>query len=638
MKKIFFAIGFLMCLSFECSAYPILYFSDLTDGVISGGHWGGDQEGKGAAVSVWGRNLGQSKGTSTVTVCGVTLSADEDFAEWGATTHPTVPLGMQRITFYLNSDMQTGPGTIHISTKDGDSNKIRFFCRESGTIYFLDPDDGNDSNNGLYPSHLSDNNGPKKTTAWARGHLEAGDVVYLREGVYNEHDVGNMFHHGSLFSFGSSGDVPNHHNGIENNSIAVSAYPQEDVRLEATEACGADVCLNRCIRMFYAGTQLNYWTFSKLSMTGAESAVELGGTGYDNGGTKNIRLVNIDGTTIYHPEINNGCIFSLYGSAKNMEGFKILGCYLHDQLANARGQIWEDVNHEERAYQVYVGGYGKIIDMEFGWNDMGWGSMGRGVQIYGHLPEDSIENLVIHDNWFHHNRRQAFILGGGDGGEEYEFVKSAYFYNNILSHTGWPTNDSWSTFQIGGISWGRYGGEFYIYNNLIDGTNLEFPPMHITGHIDSLDLKNNIILARPNYWDYYTYHPDGSPGPITAGNNLYYGAGAGRAPSWDTISSDDIDPLLVGSDPQSWEDYYLQENSPAIDAGTADPLHIVSKDFLGKDRPMDGDDSGTAELDIGPFEYDGRYIPPTDEEDPDDSDNPATGNGSGSGGCFIKTL
>lgn len=231
-----------MFLSFECAAEPSLYFSDLTNGVKSGGHWGGDQEGKGAAVSIWGRDFGQSRGTSTITVCGVTLDKNSDFAEWGATTNPTVPLGMQRITFYLNSNMQTGPGTIRVSTTEGDSNELPFFCRDTGNIFFLDQDSGNDSYNGLYPNHQAgSDNGPKRTTAWARGNLAAGDVVYLNEGLYHEHDIGNMFHNGSLFSFGMSGDTPNHNNGYENNSIAVSAYPGAYVRLEAIEACGAGV-------------------------------------------------------------------------------------------------------------------------------------------------------------------------------------------------------------------------------------------------------------------------------------------------------------------------------------------------------------------------------------------------------------
>ena len=47
---------------------PVLLFSDMTDGPISG--WEGSAT-KGAAVSIWGNYFGSNRGSSTVTVCGV---------------------------------------------------------------------------------------------------------------------------------------------------------------------------------------------------------------------------------------------------------------------------------------------------------------------------------------------------------------------------------------------------------------------------------------------------------------------------------------------------------------------------------------------------------------------------------------
>ena len=44
-------------------AEPVLYFSDLTSGPKTGL---GDGKGSGAIVTVWGRNLGNSQGTSEV--------------------------------------------------------------------------------------------------------------------------------------------------------------------------------------------------------------------------------------------------------------------------------------------------------------------------------------------------------------------------------------------------------------------------------------------------------------------------------------------------------------------------------------------------------------------------------------------
>lgn len=63
---------------------------------------------------------------------------------------------------------------------------------------------------------------------------------------------------------------------------------------------------------------------------------------------------------------------------------------------------------------------------------------------------------------------------------------------------------------------------------------------------------------------------------------------------------------------------------------------MVANDFLEKNRPMDGDESGTAGFDIGPFEYDGVYIPLADEVEPDVPTDTETGNRDS--GCFVSGL
>ncbi|KKP70682.1 MAG: hypothetical protein UR69_C0003G0020 [Candidatus Moranbacteria bacterium GW2011_GWE2_35_2-] len=88
----------------SAASFPVLLFSDLTDAPVSG--WEGSPT-KGAAISIWGRNLGTERGSSYVTIGGVNLTNDSDYAEWGATTNPTTASGQQRITFWLNSSLFT---------------------------------------------------------------------------------------------------------------------------------------------------------------------------------------------------------------------------------------------------------------------------------------------------------------------------------------------------------------------------------------------------------------------------------------------------------------------------------------------------------------------------------------------------
>jgi hypothetical protein len=575
------------------AAPPKLFFSDLTDGAISG--WEGSSS-RGAAVSIWGRGFGGSRGSSTVTVCGVALTKDSDYAEWSATSNPTVPLGLQRITFWLNSSMAVGPGTISVTTGAGKSEEIPFYCRNSGKIYFLDSTNGNDGWNGLFSASQGGGNGPKKTTAWARGNLKSGDAVYLREGTYSDHDSGTMYHSGGLLSFGTQGGVANHANGEANNSITVTAYPGELVDMQAGGVDGDASALRSCIYTFFAGTQLRYWTFSKFKMNASWAAISLGGMWGERVGLNNIRIIGIDATTDRTTTSQWGNILVAYGGAHGADHLYFYGNYFHDQMSDYRGQ-----QDEKRAYQVYVGGYGTLNHINFGWNEMGWGLQGRGMQIYGHHHDDSIDNLHIHDNWFHHNNRNCVVLGGGDGTQDYAFVKNAYFYNNIVSHSGYKNEMSWMTLSVAGtLDRGGAGGNFYIYNNLFYNEK-ETVAVNIDHTVDLLEFRNNIVITKPNNYQYFGYYPGNidsfvNSTTVRADHNIYFGDGDGK-PSWDQSTLSEVDPVLTNSEPENFSDFRIQESSPAVDAGTDAVASIVTKDFWGSSRPLG---SG---FDIGPYEY-----------------------------------
>ena len=50
--------------------------------------------------------------------------------------------------------------------------------------------------------------------------------------LYTDHDIGNGYHYGGLFTFGYS---LGHNSGTEGKSITVTAYPGDNVELKTNE-------------------------------------------------------------------------------------------------------------------------------------------------------------------------------------------------------------------------------------------------------------------------------------------------------------------------------------------------------------------------------------------------------------------
>jgi hypothetical protein len=144
------------------TASPQLLYSSAKAGPNQG--WEGSTT-KGAAITVWTRNVGSARGSSYITVAGVNLTNDSDYAEWGATTNPTTAKGLQRITFWLNSAMPVGnTAGLTVTVGGVTSNSIPFTVDNTGVIRFVSQAKGNDSWDGQYHDNsLGGSHGPWKT-------------------------------------------------------------------------------------------------------------------------------------------------------------------------------------------------------------------------------------------------------------------------------------------------------------------------------------------------------------------------------------------------------------------------------------------------------------------------------------------
>lgn len=316
------SLGLFGGVSLARAAAPAIFFSDMTDGPTTGFNGSAAQ---GAAISVWGHNLGASRGSSTLTVGGVTLSSDGDFAEWGATANPTVARGLQRITFYLNSSMLTSGAapntTIKVTVGGVSSSTIPFHCRALGAnhIYFVSPS-GNDAANGTSTAT------PWRTGKKLRTTLVAGDIAYLRGGTYTDVDDNYSTVRGGWISIWSQSI----NSGTAYNSIGVIAYPGELAQIGNGDLnyTGNPLPDKMVERFGSAGSVWNFWTFSKIKAVLAEGVgIDTTGSVTPNG-DDNIRYVGMDIRTTSTAS-GTGIAFTKEGGSQGSTHFYLLGNYFH---------------------------------------------------------------------------------------------------------------------------------------------------------------------------------------------------------------------------------------------------------------------------------------------------------------------
>lgn len=585
MKRILYLLIVLVLPVVSHSA-PIIMFSDLTDGPITG--WD-NAASKGAAVSIWCRNVGTS---GTITVAGQTLSSSnsDQVAEWGATTTPTVPLGMQRITFWLNPLMTTGgtyPNTTITITVGGvTSNTLKFHTRTLGSnrIYIFD-NAGSDTADGTIAA-------PKQHPYWFRQNAIAGDIAYFRSGggayVTGDTDSTNMIVHLQTTS---------RNNGTQGYSIAYVSYPGETAQFGNSKVGypgGAGAQGNAFVFASDGNHSkgVQYLTISKLSMIAWYFVYSAGGTG-TNESDGPVRLIGNDATTSYSTMAQGsgaGCMFDMNTNSSKYDVF-ILGNYFHDMCGDYVG----DVRTDHRVYPIYIEGYGVGGDRVYiGYNFIDTVYNGRQLQVYAHSATDTIDNLFVFNNHFSKTVaiQDAFIFG--QEGDVLGFLGNTYVYNNLMVGS---EPDGGTFFKVTGGDVGYERMNFRFYNNTlyhINNTEL----FYITGgsgapSSPTMKIKNNILFG-PAAAPLHTIAPCVTTN-LSGSNNVVYRL-SGK-PAWDT-SSLTTDPKLTTVPPTVYTHFILQSDSPAKEpagvnvssdmpaASQVPGLNIpsVSTDFLGEAR------------------------------------------------------
>jgi hypothetical protein len=541
---------------------PVLFFSDLESGPKNG--WEGSEI-KGAAVSVWGKNFGLNRNSNFVTVNGARLSSDSDYAEWGE-IGPARDL--ERITFWLNNNCQEGTGSITVTVNGTTSNALPFTVRD-GNIYFI-AKDGSDSNNGQYASNQGSGNGPWLSFTKANGlrndAIVGGDIVYVRDGIYNDVVYNNDFCIDTLLCYLSvTFEQP----------LSVIGYPGEWPILGSTVPYG----------VYIGSSESNPSSnlhFHKLIWENSGHAIEAGGT--------NFRFIG----NIFrdNQELSMGSVIELIITSDT----EILGGLFKDSGHNAD----KDIIHLLNPYGSL--GNREANNVEIGWNEFD--------HIIGDLDDPigssaiylnninvsyQVHDIYIHDNLMHSSPSATFYAQSG-------FSYNIYIWNNIIfdsSHFGK---------NRGNIDIMR-GQDIFLWNNTFHNVGSEaqgISMINLWGNT-SVESSNNIFHS-VNGQNFIS-----NDGSFRSINDLYYG---NNAPSDSGITI--LNPITAEPrfNNMANHDFHLQSNSPAIDAGSSNVSLLVTWDYDSNVRPMDGDNDGSVKYDIGAYEFLGPYDPTEPDSEP----------------------
>lgn len=550
------------------SADPVLFFSDLSDGPRTG--WNGSST-KGAAVTVWGLNLSTS-GTVYVGTTGSWVASTETAGTWGTTTNNA--RSMQSVTFFLNSSMASGAQKIKVTVGGVDSNELDFYVRTTGSIFFVDHTNGNDSYNGTRDTFVSGSNGPWKTLAHCRESIGNSNIAYVRSGSsYTEADD-----YGVFFLDGTATK------GAANAYTGLIGYPGEfptiDLRTNNLEVAFRN-------NEGWTGAA-QYYTIARIKIITADIGDGVsdncsGGGGVaigisDNstsGGSvdKYMRFIGleVDGASVMNGgscagaiTVQNASNFWIYGNNIHHWGFNRFDHAIYTG-PNASAPNWNAINQ-------YIG-WNEIHDFTTGGSCCPSG-------IYSH-PVDSggsgyADEVYIHDNFIYEIDHGGIFINSRH--------QDAYVYNNILWNVGYSTRPG---LQIDCPD--SPTSNIRLYNNTIYDANVSSLAVLLNFNADNgranVTIRNNIFWTKSGV----SYYDLGS-GTVTWDYNVCYGNGSSPTCAG-THGINNLDPQMTSP---STGDFSLATGSRSIGAGT-DTSAVLTRDYFGLLR--------SSVFDIGATEY-----------------------------------
>jgi hypothetical protein len=407
---------------------------------------------------------------------------------------------------------------------------------------------------------------PWLTIQKAANTLTAGDTVYIKAGTYNERVVPQ-------------------NSGTSGNYITYTAYPGDTVTID-----GSGVSIHEgwggLVELYY----VNYIKISGLTVRDAGPDDNHNGILVDycnyiiiennytyNTASSGIGVWDSTNITIDNNEVELACndgeqecitvaitdTFEVKNNEVHHSGpGSIGGEGINIKDGSSNGKVYNNHVHHLNRLGIYVDA---------------WDKHTYNIDVYGNVAHD------INDN-------DGFTLASEMGG----LLENVSFYNNIaydcdvlgitISRNGDSSTHPMKNITIINNTFYNNGAGGWGGGIAVDNPNVQ-----------NVVIRNNIVSQNITFQ--MEVEPDVSMSNLTVDHNLIHG----YRNYGDEIKGSDYvegDPLFVST---STHDFHLQENSPAIDAGSS--VNAPSDDYDGTSRPQgSGYDIGAYEYQSGPVE------------------------------------